>query len=51
MPMSMMELVQLPPMKFLMPLASAASITLRLTGQAQYPASSSMRSVEAASIQ
>ena len=43
--------VQLPPMKFLTPLASARSMTSRFTGSSTITASSAMRSVDAASIQ
>ena len=43
--------VQLPPTKSRMPLSSAWSITLRLTGSSTMTLSSDMRSAEAASIQ
>ena len=49
--MSMRLTVQLPPMKSLMPLSSAASMTSRLTGSSTITARSFIRSVEAASIQ
>ena len=45
------DTVQLPPMKFLNPLRSPASMTCLLTGSRTMMASSFMRSVEAASIQ
>ncbi len=50
-PISIRLTVQLPPMKFLPPLASAFLITGMLTGSSTMTASSSMRSEEAASIQ
>ena len=50
-PMSMHETVQLPPTKSFTPRSRAASMTSRLTGSSTITASSSMRSVEAASIQ
>ncbi len=51
MPISMRLTVQLPPMKFLPPCLSAASITSRLTGSRMMTASFCMRSADAASIQ
>ena len=50
-PISMQLTVQLPPIQFLPPLASAFWITGILTGSKMMTASFSMRSVEAASIQ